>query len=79
MEVVCSSETSVDIQRTTWRYIPEASTLHNYLCENLKSYRFLCFIDCCLIDLLILILLLYFCEGAYLNTDHVYVKLFDVL
>jgi hypothetical protein len=27
MEATCSSETSVDIQRTTWRYIPEYSTL----------------------------------------------------
>jgi hypothetical protein len=26
MEVICSSETSVDIQQTTWRYIPEDST-----------------------------------------------------
>jgi hypothetical protein len=23
MEATCSSETSVDLQRTTWRYIPE--------------------------------------------------------
>jgi hypothetical protein len=30
-------ETSVDIQRTTLRYIPEDSTLHNHRCENLKS------------------------------------------
>jgi hypothetical protein len=33
-----SSETSVDFQRTTWRYIPEGINLHNYRCENLKSY-----------------------------------------
>jgi hypothetical protein len=32
------AETSVDFQRTTWRYIPEDSTLHNHHCENLKSY-----------------------------------------
>jgi hypothetical protein len=38
MEVVCSSETSFDIQRTTWRYIPEDCTLHNHRSENLKSY-----------------------------------------
>jgi hypothetical protein len=25
-------------QRATWRYIPEARTLHNHRCENLKSY-----------------------------------------
>jgi hypothetical protein len=38
MEVTCSSETSVDTQRTTRRYIPEDGTLHNHRCENLKSY-----------------------------------------
>jgi hypothetical protein len=30
-------ETSVDFQRTTRRYIPEDRTLHNQLCESLKS------------------------------------------
>jgi hypothetical protein len=39
MEAICSSETSVGFQRTTWRYIPEDSTLHIHRCENLKSYR----------------------------------------
>jgi hypothetical protein len=39
MEAIFSFETSVDFQRTTRRYIPEDSTLHNYLCENLKSCR----------------------------------------
>jgi hypothetical protein len=29
MEAICSSETSTDIQRTTWRYIPEDGTLQN--------------------------------------------------
>jgi hypothetical protein len=29
METICSSETSIDFQRTTWRYIPEDSILHN--------------------------------------------------
>jgi hypothetical protein len=38
MEAICSSEMSVDFQQTTWRYIPEDSTLHNHCCENLKSY-----------------------------------------
>jgi hypothetical protein len=38
MEATCSSETSVDSQRTTWRYIPENGTLQTYCCENLKSY-----------------------------------------
>jgi hypothetical protein len=32
MEAICSSETSVDIQQITQRYIPEDSTLHNYTC-----------------------------------------------
>jgi hypothetical protein len=39
MEAICSSETPVDTQRNTWRYIPEESTLHNQRCENLKSYK----------------------------------------
>jgi hypothetical protein len=39
METIFSSESSVDIQRTTLRYIPEDSTLHNQGCENLKSYK----------------------------------------
>jgi hypothetical protein len=39
MEAICSSETSVDTQRTTRRYIPEEDTLHNHRCENLKSYK----------------------------------------
>jgi hypothetical protein len=38
IEAIRSSETSVDFQRTTRRYIPEYSTLHNHRCENLKSY-----------------------------------------
>jgi hypothetical protein len=29
MEEIHSSETSVDFQRTTWCYIPEASALHS--------------------------------------------------
>jgi hypothetical protein len=29
-EAICSSETSVDFQQTTWCYIPEDSTLHNH-------------------------------------------------
>jgi hypothetical protein len=39
MEATCSSETSVDSQRTTLHYIPEDRTLHNHRCENLKSYE----------------------------------------
>jgi hypothetical protein len=38
MEAICSSETSVDTQRTTRRYIPEDGTSHNHCCENLKSF-----------------------------------------
>jgi hypothetical protein len=37
-ETTCSSETSVDFQRSTERYIPEDRTLHNHLYENLESY-----------------------------------------
>jgi hypothetical protein len=37
-EPICSSETSVDLQRTTRHYMPEdSSTLHNHCCENLIS------------------------------------------
>jgi hypothetical protein len=39
METISSSETSVDFQQATRRYIPEDSTLYNHRCENLKSYR----------------------------------------
>jgi hypothetical protein len=39
MEATYSSETSVDFQRTTWRYIPEEITLYNIRCENLKSCK----------------------------------------
>jgi hypothetical protein len=40
MEAICSSETSVDSQRTTRRYISEDGTLHNHRCDNLRSYDF---------------------------------------
>jgi hypothetical protein len=36
IEAIYSSETSVDFQRTTWRYIPEDNILHNHRSENLK-------------------------------------------
>jgi hypothetical protein len=39
MEVTRSSETSVDFQRTTRRYIPQDGTLHSHRCEILKSYK----------------------------------------
>jgi hypothetical protein len=38
MEAACSSETSVDFQLTTRRYIPEHRTLYNHRCDSLKSY-----------------------------------------
>jgi hypothetical protein len=37
MEEACSSETSVDFQRTTLRYNPEDKTVDNHRWENLKS------------------------------------------
>jgi hypothetical protein len=43
MEAIYYSETSVDTQRTTRRYIPEDGTLPNHRCENLKSYTSLLF------------------------------------
>jgi hypothetical protein len=39
MEAVCSSETVVEFQQSTQRYIPEDSTLHNHRRDNLKSYK----------------------------------------
>jgi hypothetical protein len=39
MEATCSSEMSVDTQRTTRRYIPEVDTFHSHRCETLKSYK----------------------------------------
>jgi hypothetical protein len=38
MEATCSSETSVNFERSTRRYIPKDRTFHNHLCANLKSY-----------------------------------------
>jgi hypothetical protein len=46
MEATCSSEASVVIQRTTRCYIPEDRALHNYLCERLKSYKFVSSLLC---------------------------------
>jgi hypothetical protein len=39
MDAKYSSEKSVVFQRTTLRYIPEDSTLHNHRCESLKSCK----------------------------------------
>jgi hypothetical protein len=38
MEASCSPEASVDFQQTKWTCVPEDRILHNYHCENLKSY-----------------------------------------
>jgi hypothetical protein len=38
MEATSSSETSVEFQGTTRRYIPEDRKLHSHGCENLNSY-----------------------------------------
>jgi hypothetical protein len=37
MKAICSSETSVATQQTTWSHIPEGDTLHNHRCVNLKT------------------------------------------
>jgi hypothetical protein len=39
MEATCSSETSIEFQRTTRPYIPEDSNLHNHRCVNLTPYN----------------------------------------
>jgi hypothetical protein len=54
MEATCSSETLIDIQRTTPRYIPEARTVHNHRYENFKSYML------SVVILLLLFLFLFF-------------------
>jgi hypothetical protein len=38
MRAICSSEMSVNLPQTSWRYIAENRAPHNDLCENLKSY-----------------------------------------
>jgi hypothetical protein len=44
MHAVRTSETSVNFNVTTRRYISEDSKLHTRRRENLKSYKFLCFL-----------------------------------
>jgi hypothetical protein len=39
---ICSPETSVDFQQTTWHYIPEDRTLHKHRCENVKILYMIC-------------------------------------
>jgi hypothetical protein len=57
MEGTCASETSVDLQRTTRRYIPEDRILHNHLCEKIKSY----INKCCVVNWLL--------SGKFLNLN----------
>jgi hypothetical protein len=38
IEATCSSENSVNFQRTMLCYIPEDRVLHKYRCEKVKSY-----------------------------------------
>lgn len=38
MEATCSFAAFVDLQWIKQRCIPEDETVHNYRCENLKSY-----------------------------------------
>jgi hypothetical protein len=45
MEAICSSETLVDTQRTTRRYIPEDGSLYNHRSENVKFYTMKTFIQ----------------------------------
>jgi hypothetical protein len=40
MKAICSSETSVDTQRTTRRYIPEDCIWSIYVCHNNQCYKF---------------------------------------
>jgi hypothetical protein len=61
-EATCSSETSVNFQRTTRRYILEDRTLHNHRCENLKSYTITC-------QLQTVILPYIFTLNKYLNVE----------
>jgi hypothetical protein len=56
MEAICSSETSVETQRTTWRHILEDDTLHND-CENLKSYNRIILCLSCELFLIIVVII----------------------
>jgi hypothetical protein len=38
IEAICSSETSIALQRNTWRYIPQKTAPHKHRSENLKPY-----------------------------------------
>jgi hypothetical protein len=39
MEAICSSETSVDTQWTTWRYIPEDGTLQSSFYLKIVAHK----------------------------------------
>jgi hypothetical protein len=62
--VVRNSETSVNFNVTTQRYIPEDSKLHTRRRENLKSYCFMC-----LWILETLLNGIQKCRGEYLNPN----------
>jgi hypothetical protein len=47
MEAICSSETSVNYQRTARRYISEDRRLPNHRFENLSSYMLICSSSTC--------------------------------
>jgi hypothetical protein len=53
LEAICSSETPVDIQRTTLHYIPEDINLHNPCWGNPKSYNVLTALHCSVISWLV--------------------------
>jgi hypothetical protein len=49
MEGVRTSETSVNFNVATWRYIPEDSKLHTRRLENLNSYRIFIYLCSCVV------------------------------
>jgi hypothetical protein len=65
IEASCPSETAIDFQRTTCRYIPEYITLHNHCCENLRSNVKIvyCFFLICAVGLWVLRPLLACCTS----------------
>jgi hypothetical protein len=71
-EAIFPSETSVDTQRTTPRYIPENGTLHNHRCENFKFH--MSNMSCVLIIFSILLAL--FSRGHIRNILSVFKRIF---
>jgi hypothetical protein len=49
-EAVRTSETSVNFNVTTWRYIPEDTKLHTRRCEDLKSHCLILYIADCVVE-----------------------------